>query len=828
MTFVPDEVLVGDGDRDLVRHLIDKFSGEVLIPLAIPPPPDGLGPMKGVNAAAMPMPTRLRFPVPPSASARGAALLRDAYGDSVSATSEMAAGVLGLVAELASEGRAIGLNVAGSAVTLPFFAAAEAGSAPEGADPFTWAVYRGRARVPAAWQLIEAYRKLASIKPLVIVGVLDAGFWLNGRAPAFPAGQPASDFGTFVFQLNLLDESVGAGGASGAKCGDGYSCPWHGNGVASIATSPVGNGLGSAGVGGTVALPAFFKSDFSVSQVFRCLQVCLAWGVDILNMSFAKTSWEATFPTSSWNQAFQFAADNGLILVASAGNGSLDLPGDDNPRPATRTPGTITVGALDGNNNAADFSNFGSSVDIWAPGTNLYVAPDENNPGGSPASGTSVAAPFVSGVIAMMRAVKPSLNTFEAKQLLKDSGWNGTDRVTIGVDAFAAVLAAMGGKLPDDLSERNDTRETAAPLYPFGENGALVPIGSGKAALSQRSDVDWYRFHVNELSTVTLDLRFYPLLGTVRATLSPDDSGSRAEDDLVSSFSAGLTHITGPLAAGDYKVRIDGSMNFYELSIGLKSLPIEPDVFEPNNSFEQATQFHLRQPFAKAPVSPELVVPGPGTYPLTIHNSDRDFFQIRVDPPGALPAAATVRLSQSDVPLDVVLYDANRTLLKSLPGIRTTLLILPAGSVSFLEVSASKPTRYTLTVQNEVDQSILPGPLQNEVVTPVPDLGDPAFVLGDEVKHFAVDLGQNRAALNRLVFAAVNGAAFHAELLNVEGEVIAAGSPAGDTMHQAVSIDTGDLEAGRYFVRMRQGGAGTQASAGRITVERLPSLLGTR
>lgn len=515
MAFVPDEVLVDDADPDLVRHLIDQFGAEILAPAEIPLPPNGLGPACDVNADLMPIPTRLRFRVPPPASTLAAELLRDTYGDSVSVTSEMAAGVLGLVAQLVSEGREIGINVVGTALELPLLAAKEADPGSyEGPDPFLWSAYTGRTHVTAAWQLIEAYRKLASTKPLVTVAVLDGGFWLNGRVPAFPGGQLGSDFGSFVFQLNLQDESLGAGGVNPNKCTGGYSCPWHGNGVASVAVAPVGNRLGSAGVGGTVARPVFFKSDFSLIQMLRCLQVCLAWGVDVLNMSFGIPTTELFFGTSSWNRTFQFAADNGLIMVASAGNEGQRLPEDSNRRPATRTPGTITVGWLDEKNEAHELSNFGSSVDIWAPGTNLWVMPDEINPKGYPFSGTSAAAPFISGVVAMMRAVNSSLNTFEAKQLLMSSGWRGTGKVTVGVDAFAAVLAAMGGKLPTDLAERNDTRETAAPLYPFGTNGALIPLGNlgEAAALSERTDIDWYRFRVNEFSEFTLQLRSYPLL----------------------------------------------------------------------------------------------------------------------------------------------------------------------------------------------------------------------------------------------------------------------------------------------------------------------------
>jgi hypothetical protein len=306
----------------------------------------------------------------------------------------------------------------------------------------------------------------------------------------------------------------------------------------------------------------------------------------------------------------------------------------------------------------------------------------------------------------------------------------------------------------------------------------------------------------------------------------PDDPDSRAEGDLVASYQpgGGGTQLTGPLAAGGYKIRIDGSMNLYRLTVTLTDFPILPDMFEPNNSFEQATAVRLYTPGTPPSKLGTPFVVGAGRYPLTIHDGDRDLFHIRVDPPGALPMTATARLSDSDLPLDVVLYNADRTVAKHQPAVRRTSVELPLSASCYLEISASAPTRYILTLQYEVDQSHLPGPLQDEVVIPLPDLGDPPFVVGEQMQHFLVDLTRDRRTLNRLVFGAATGGLITAELLNSVGAVVARGAPQGDGMHESTAIETGHLDAGTYVLRLGRGGEPSQATGASLHLERLPAL----
>jgi hypothetical protein len=820
--FVADQLIVDGSDKNFLAHLVDRYGAEIIPHPPLPAPPDGLGPRKGVVVEKMPLPVLVRLTKAPAPSSRAAELVRAAFGPGMSVTSESSARLLGLTAELAAAGKQVGLNMLATQSTLSLSEPVDANPS----NPLMTAAFVGKARVAQAWQLIEVFRQFRSTKP-VTIGILDAGFWLNDFQPFVPAGQAASDLGSSVLQLNLLDESVGAGGASGI---DGSLKPWHGNGSASVAAAKVGNRLGAAGVGGTVARPVLFKTDGSLDYFFRCLQVCLAWGIDVLNMSLTHDvesgAGEFFFPTTAWDNSFQYASDSGLIMVASAGNDNTRLPEDSYVRPATRTPGTITVGALDGDQ-AKPYSNYGSSIDIWAP-TDIPVIPNENDPFGATHGGTSASAPFVSGILAMMRAVAPinTLDPSRAKQLLQQSGWHGSGRVGIGVDAYAAVLAAMGGRLPDEQAEAHATPEKARPLK-VGPGGVLMPFllrsDPHLAALSSVRHQHWFRFTASAFSKLDVQLRFYPLLGGVGATLKPDDPDSRALPELVQNTSPGLMQLAGLIAPGTYKLNVSGSLNLYELSVQLTDAPLAADLFEPNNTFENSTHFILRE--SGAPPAVFSLAHPAGTYDLTLHTpNDQDFF--RIDPQVTNPLRVpVVRVSLCDAPVDVTLFDGKRNILDKRVGVHFAKLTLPVTGTSFLQVSGVHPTRYRLTLRLEIDPSHLPGPLQDQEVIPLPDLGDPPFQIDHGISHVLFQIDASRSATGSLTLASDEGQPIKVDMLNSKGQVVLTAFSRQDALHESVELSVKALELGTYVLHVQHAGTQSLSGAPPLNVQLVPSFL---
>jgi len=186
----------------------------------------------------------------------------------------------------------------------------------------------------------------------------------------------------------------------------------HGTHVAALA---VGEGVGVAP--GAVVRPVRVFSPDYVGD-FRAAQA-LVWAVDqgaqVINLSFGGSAYSYLL-----HEAVNYALERLRVVVAAAGNqGSVARF-----YPAA-LPGVIAVGAADGQGNPAWFSNRGPWVGVWAPGVRIYSA----FPGGGYGllSGTSMAAPIVSGIAALVKSSRPLLEPFAVRQALQ--GAPGPDAV---------------------------------------------------------------------------------------------------------------------------------------------------------------------------------------------------------------------------------------------------------------------------------------------------------------------------------------------------------------------------------------------------------------
>ncbi|MCM2415142.1 MULTISPECIES: type VII secretion-associated serine protease mycosin [unclassified Streptomyces] len=168
-------------------------------------------------------------------------------------------------------------------------------------------------------------------------------------------------------------------------------------------------------------------------------------GADVINLSLGDDS-ESAHPEPGEDAAVQYALKKGAVVVASAGNGGEK--GDHVSYPAAY-PGVIAAAAVDRYGTHASFSTRHWYTSVSAPGDGIVVpAPDGQY---YVEWGTSAAAAFVSGAVALVRAAHPGLPPAQIKKLLTDTARNSPsagrdDARGYGlVDPAAAIKA--GGKL---------------------------------------------------------------------------------------------------------------------------------------------------------------------------------------------------------------------------------------------------------------------------------------------------------------------------------------------------------------------------------------------
>ncbi|GGI56239.1 S8 family peptidase [Winogradskyella haliclonae] len=216
----------------------------------------------------------------------------------------------------------------------------------------------------------------------------------------------------------------------------------HGTHVAGIIAAERNNGKGANGVANNVeimSIRAVPNGDEYDKDVAKAIRYAVDNGATIINGSFGKSF----SPHSDWvREAIKYAADKDVLIVHAAGNDSKDIDVEPN-FPADNINGKevadnyISVGALApkyGSGMVAGFSNYGDkNVDVFAPGAQVYSTTPENEY--DTKGGTSMAAPAVAGVAALIRSYYPKLSAVQVKNVILDSGLPLTTKVVVGGDA---------------------------------------------------------------------------------------------------------------------------------------------------------------------------------------------------------------------------------------------------------------------------------------------------------------------------------------------------------------------------------------------------------
>ncbi len=235
-----------------------------------------------------------------------------------------------------------------------------------------------------------------------------------------------------------------------SQVGSSWTQDGHGHGthVAGTIAALGGNNQGVAGVNRNGQLKLHIVKVFNdsggwtrTSDLIRAVENCAAAGATVVNMSLGGASF-----SQATRDAFQKVYNNGILLVAAAGNDSSDRYS----YPASYSS-VMSVAAVDINNERAHFSQFNDQVDIAAPGVDVL----STIPGGRYArfNGTSMASPHVAGVAALVWSHFPSKTAQEIRQALEstaqDLGSPGRDdsfgHGLVRADLAYNVLKGSGG-----------------------------------------------------------------------------------------------------------------------------------------------------------------------------------------------------------------------------------------------------------------------------------------------------------------------------------------------------------------------------------------------
>lgn len=192
-----------------------------------------------------------------------------------------------------------------------------------------------------------------------------------------------------------------------------------------------------------------------------------------------------------WRKIISIANKKNAILVFAVGNDKVlaSMP------PENRTNNSVNVAAVGMSFSVTDFSNFGSGSNISAPGQDIYSSVPVNS--FAFFDGTSMAAPIVTGTIALMKSIKRDINVSQVIGVLQATGRQVRGNVPPMVQIDKALLAVKNGNILDDAVSKPiaDKKTDNSEIMPAPES----PVNNSDDYSAIRRMIEEYKRKIAEL-----------------------------------------------------------------------------------------------------------------------------------------------------------------------------------------------------------------------------------------------------------------------------------------------------------------------------------------
>jgi subtilisin family serine protease len=344
---------------------------------------------------------------------------------------------------------------------------------------------------PAAWSILN------DAAP-VIVAVCDTGInadhedlaanlWVN--AGEIPGDGLDNDGNGVIDDINGFDVLQNGGAMTDTQ--------GHGSHVAGIIGAVGNNGMGVTGVAWNVQLmgcrwigDGLFGS---TSDAVKSIRYAIANGADVIN-----ASWGGFDHSQALEDALRDAGAADVLVVASAGNDALNTEVTPSYPGSSNFSNIITVGASNPMDGLAWFTNYGrGSVDLAAPGVAIKSTYIGSSNAYTEMSGTSMAAPFVSGTAALLRTQFPELSSEGVINILRGTIDSQTDldETTLSggrLNAGKALQAIVTSPQNDDW-----TSAYALNVHSSRWRGSNIDANQEPALDGELLHSIWFRFTCN-------------------------------------------------------------------------------------------------------------------------------------------------------------------------------------------------------------------------------------------------------------------------------------------------------------------------------------------